>query len=96
MMPEGSVTSWLRRLQEGDREAVQPLWERYYPRLVALARGAAPLMPDGGSIIAMTYYGSEKVVPPAWRALCGRRWCHSKWPPGRRLHPPGGAGAPGW
>jgi enoyl-[acyl-carrier protein] reductase I len=31
--------------------------------LVALARGAAPLMPDGGSIIAMTYYGSEKVVP---------------------------------
>src|SRR6266850_378046 len=31
--------------------------------LVALARGAAPLMTDGGSIIAMTYYGSEKVVP---------------------------------
>jgi len=31
--------------------------------LVALARGAVPLMTDGGSIIAMTYYGSEKVVP---------------------------------
>jgi len=31
--------------------------------LVALARGAAPLMTAGGSIIAMTYYGSEKVVP---------------------------------
>jgi len=31
--------------------------------LVALARAAAPLMADGGSIIAMTYYGSEKVVP---------------------------------
>jgi enoyl-[acyl-carrier protein] reductase I len=31
--------------------------------LVALARGAAPLMPDGGSIIAMSYYGAEKVVP---------------------------------
>jgi len=31
--------------------------------LVALARGAAPLMRDGGSIVAMTYYGSEKVVP---------------------------------
>jgi enoyl-[acyl-carrier protein] reductase I len=31
--------------------------------LVALARGAAPLMTGGGSIIAMTYYGSEKVVP---------------------------------
>src|SRR6185369_4889720 len=25
--------------------------------LVALARGAAPLMTDGGSIVAMTYYG---------------------------------------
>ncbi len=31
--------------------------------LVALARAAAPLMTDGGSIVAMTYYGSEKVVP---------------------------------
>ncbi|MBV9492391.1 MAG: enoyl-ACP reductase [Verrucomicrobia bacterium] len=31
--------------------------------LVALAREAAPLMTEGGSIIAMTYYGSEKVVP---------------------------------
>ncbi len=31
--------------------------------LVALARGAAPLMIDGGSIVAMSYYGAEKVVP---------------------------------
>jgi enoyl-[acyl-carrier protein] reductase I len=31
--------------------------------LVALAREAAPLMSDGGSIVAMSYYGSEKVVP---------------------------------
>src|SRR3954447_20460405 len=31
--------------------------------LVALTRGAAPLMPNGGSIIALTYLGSEKVVP---------------------------------
>lgn len=31
--------------------------------LVALARGAAPFMTEGGSIIAMTYYGSVKVVP---------------------------------
>ena len=31
--------------------------------LVALARGAAPLMTDGGSIMAMSYYGAEKVVP---------------------------------
>src|SRR5689334_3145288 len=31
--------------------------------LVALARGAAPLMIDGGNIVAMSYYGAEKVVP---------------------------------
>ena len=30
--------------------------------LVQLARGAAPLMTDGGSIVCMTYYGAEKVV----------------------------------
>ncbi len=31
--------------------------------LIALARGAAPLMTDGGSMVTLTYYGSEKVVP---------------------------------
>jgi enoyl-[acyl-carrier protein] reductase I len=31
--------------------------------LVGLTREAVPLMTAGGSIIAMTYYGSEKVVP---------------------------------
>ncbi len=31
--------------------------------LVALARAAAPLMTEGGSVVAMSYYGAEKVVP---------------------------------
>jgi enoyl-[acyl-carrier protein] reductase I len=31
--------------------------------LIALARRAAPLMTDGGSIITLTYLGGEKVVP---------------------------------
>jgi enoyl-[acyl-carrier protein] reductase I len=31
--------------------------------LVALARAATPLMTEGGSIIGMSYYGAEKVVP---------------------------------
>src|ERR1035441_10501328 len=31
--------------------------------LVALARAAAPLMTEGGSIVGMSYYGAEKVVP---------------------------------
>lgn len=31
--------------------------------LIALARAAAPLMEDGGSVITLTYYGSTRVVP---------------------------------
>jgi len=31
--------------------------------LIALARAAAPLMEDGGSVMTMSYYGAEKVVP---------------------------------
>src|SRR5947207_1774083 len=45
------------------REAFRVAHEVSAYSLVALARGAAPLMTEGGSIVAMTYYGSEKVVP---------------------------------
>jgi DNA-directed RNA polymerase specialized sigma24 family protein len=38
MSPSGSVTALIERLEAGDHEAAQPLWERYYPRLVGLAR----------------------------------------------------------
>lgn len=31
--------------------------------LVALTRAALPLMPDGGTVLTLTYYGAEKVVP---------------------------------
>ena len=31
--------------------------------LIAVSRAAAPLMTEGGSIVTMTYYGAEKVVP---------------------------------
>jgi enoyl-[acyl-carrier protein] reductase I len=31
--------------------------------LIGMARLARPMMPPGGSILALTYYGSEKVVP---------------------------------
>jgi len=31
--------------------------------LIALARAAAPLMTNGGSIMTMTYFGAEKVMP---------------------------------
>jgi enoyl-[acyl-carrier protein] reductase I len=31
--------------------------------LIAVSRGAAPLMTDGGSIMTLSYYAAEKVVP---------------------------------
>lgn len=31
--------------------------------LIAVTRAAAPLMTEGGSVITMTYFGSQKVVP---------------------------------
>src|SRR5216117_2338872 len=46
-----------------NREAFRVAHDVSAYSLVALARAAAPLMTEGGSIVAMTYYGSEKVVP---------------------------------
>jgi DNA-directed RNA polymerase specialized sigma24 family protein len=34
----GSITGWLGNLREGDQAAAQPLWERYFSRLVVVAR----------------------------------------------------------
>ena len=53
---------------EGDfvsttREAFRTAHDISAYSLVALAREAAPLMTNGGSILAMTYYGAKKVVP---------------------------------
>jgi DNA-directed RNA polymerase specialized sigma24 family protein len=38
MSLDGDVTRWLHQLKEGDRSAVQDLWQRYYARLVGLAQ----------------------------------------------------------
>ena len=53
---------------EGDfvsttREAFRTAHDISAYSLVALARETAPLMTNGGSIVSMTYYGAEKVVP---------------------------------
>jgi DNA-directed RNA polymerase specialized sigma24 family protein len=38
MASKGSVTRWIGQLQAGDPGAAQQLWERYFRRLVGLAR----------------------------------------------------------
>ena len=63
-----SVAFAPREALEGDflgttREAFRVAHDVSAYSLIALARGAAPLMTESGSIVAMTYYGSEKVVP---------------------------------
>src|SRR5262245_25447509 len=38
MSSPGSVTLWIAQLKAGASDAARPLWENYFPRLVALAR----------------------------------------------------------
>jgi len=63
-----SVAFAPREALEGDflntsREAFRVAHDISAYSLIGLAREAAPLMTDGGSLVAMTYYGAEKVVP---------------------------------
>lgn len=38
MSSDGSITRWFNALQAGNRDAVQPLWQRFATRLIGLAR----------------------------------------------------------
>lgn len=44
-----SVTRWLEQLKQGDRQAVGPLWERYFRRLVQLVRTRFPRRPTAAA-----------------------------------------------
>ena len=63
-----SVAYAPREALEGDflatsREAFRIAHDVSAYSLIGLARCAAPLMTNGGSILAMSYYGAEKVIP---------------------------------
>jgi hypothetical protein len=54
-----SITEWITHLRAGDLEAARPLWERYFERLVHLAR--ARLRPGGdvdGEDVALSAFDS--------------------------------------
>ncbi|WP_022851037.1 enoyl-ACP reductase FabI [Limisalsivibrio acetivorans] len=51
------------RYIETTRDAYNTALETSAYSLVALCRAAEPLMNKGGSVINLTYYGSEKVIP---------------------------------
>jgi RNA polymerase sigma factor (sigma-70 family) len=63
MSPEGEVTRCLNQLKKGDAVAAQELWQRYFERLVKLARdklrGAARRMAD-----------EEDVALSAFKSFC--------------------------
>jgi enoyl-[acyl-carrier protein] reductase I len=48
---------------DSSREGFKTAMEISAYSLAAVAREAAKVMPDGGSILTLTYYGGEKVVP---------------------------------
>lgn len=63
-----SVAYAPREALEGDflnttRDAFKVAHDVSAYSLIGIAREAAPLMTNGGSIIAMSYYGAEKVIP---------------------------------
>jgi len=61
MRPEASVTQWLDRLKAGDPGAAQKLWERYFRRLVGLARKklrAAPRRAADEEDVALSAFDS--------------------------------------
>jgi DNA-directed RNA polymerase specialized sigma24 family protein len=48
-LDRGSVSHWLGDLKVGDMAAAQPLWERYFGRLVVLARAKLRRLPRAGA-----------------------------------------------
>jgi DNA-directed RNA polymerase specialized sigma24 family protein len=58
---EASVTQWIDRLKTGDPDAAQKLWERYFRRLVGLARKklrAAPRRAADEEDVALSAFDS--------------------------------------
>ena len=61
MRPNASVSQWIDRLKAGDPDAAQKLWERYFRRLVGLARKklrAAPRRAADEEDVALSAFDS--------------------------------------
>jgi DNA-directed RNA polymerase specialized sigma24 family protein len=54
MTADGSVSHWIQLLRQGDHTAAQPLWERYFTQMQAVARqklkGRAPALADAEDV----------------------------------------------
>jgi DNA-directed RNA polymerase specialized sigma24 family protein len=65
MPSSDSVTRWIRGLQDGDQEAARPLYERYFQRLIGLARTRLRGVPTGR-------VSPEDVAAHAFASFCVR------------------------
>jgi RNA polymerase sigma factor (sigma-70 family) len=65
MSESGSISVWIQQLKAGNADAAQPLWERYYYRLIALARGKLGDVPRRAS-------DEEDVVQSAFNSFFQR------------------------
>ncbi|HLJ93191.1 MAG TPA: ECF-type sigma factor [Gemmataceae bacterium] len=63
MSSAGSVTLWIGKLQAGDAQAAQELWERYFRRLVGIARQQLQGTPRAAA-------DEEDVALSAFDSLC--------------------------
>jgi RNA polymerase sigma factor (sigma-70 family) len=63
MSSKDSVTNWIGQLQAGDPAAAQKLWERYFRRLVGLARKKLQDTPRGAA-------DEEDVALSAFASFC--------------------------
>ncbi len=63
MSPEDSVTIWIGKLKEGDAAAAQQLWQRYFQRLVVLARQKLHRLPQRAA-------DAEDVALSAFASFC--------------------------
>lgn len=63
MVEMGSVTYWIHQLESGERAKVQELWERYFHRLVTIARKKLKSIPRGAS-------DEEDVAISAFHSFC--------------------------
>ena len=59
MSSKGSVSQWMDGVKEGDEEAAQKLWERYFEQLVSLARnqlrGLSKGLADEEDVVVNTF-----------------------------------------
>src|SRR4051794_32112208 len=61
----GSVTHWLGALKSGDKDAAQPLWERYFEKLVRRAQARIRAV-GGAGVLA----GGEDAALSAFASVC--------------------------